>query len=62
MSERQVKLNGNLRCSVLAPDTSDETDASDFKLIPCEGEIRRVDSLSELIGDYDTAQFRSLKQ
>ena len=59
MSGRQVKINGDLWCSGYVPISSDEVSASEFKLFPYVGEIRRVDKLSDLIGDYDTSQFRS---
>ncbi|MEK4630565.1 hypothetical protein MKZ17_20505, partial [Solibacillus sp. FSL R7-0682] len=56
---RQVKINGDLWCSGHVPVSGDEVNASELKFFPYEGEIRRVDNLSELIGDYDTSQFRS---
>ena len=62
MSKRQIKINGDLWCSVYVPVSWDEVSTTELKLYPYEGEIRRVDNLSDLMGDYGTSQFRSLKR
>ncbi|MEK5109852.1 hypothetical protein MHI57_24635 [Cytobacillus sp. FSL K6-0129] len=62
MSKRQVKINGDLWCPGYFPDSCDEVSASELKFFLYEGEIRRVDNLSDLIDDYDTSQFRSFSK